>query len=190
MIYLPLEDSLMLAKQVKKYAKNKKVLDMGSGDGIQAKAALNAGAKSILASDINHEVIKHLGDRDIKAILSDLFSNIEDKFDLIIFNPPYLPRDKREDSESSRITSGGKKGDEIILRFLKSLNKHLTTEGVSLIVISSLTPKIRIIAEIKKQKLSHRVLSSQKFFFETLEVWEIKKEDEERRKKKIGYIPN
>lgn len=182
MIYKPAEDSYLLEKEVKKYSKNRRVLDMGAGSGIQSKAALIGGAISLIATDKNPQAILDLRKKGIKGIQSDLFSDIEGKFDLIIFNPPYLPSDDREDSESRLTTTGGKRGDEIILRFLRSLKKHLANEGVSLIVLSSLTPKKKILSELKRQKLCYEVLSSQRFFFETLEVWEIK----EKNKKPKG----
>ena len=53
MIYFPREDSFLLEKEVKKYAKGKSFLDLGAGSGVQAKAAKQAGAKSILCADIN-----------------------------------------------------------------------------------------------------------------------------------------
>ena len=118
-IYLQREDSFLLQKAVKKSAKSKRVLDMGAGSGIQAQTALKAGAKNVLAIDIDPEVIAHLKKQNLKAIKSNLFQNVNGKFDLIVFNPPYLPEDRREDKESARVTSGGKKGDEILMRFLK-----------------------------------------------------------------------
>ena len=62
----------------------------------------------------------------IPSITSDLFDKIpkNKKFDIVAFNPPYLPEDKREDKESQLTTTGGKKGNEITLRFLKKA-KHL-----------------------------------------------------------------
>ena len=137
MIYTPREDSFLLEKQVKLYSKDKSVIDIGSGSGIQAKAAKLAGAKSVLASDINQEAIKHLKENGIKAIKSDLFENIKGKFDLILFNPPYLPKDKREDKENELTNSGGKRGDEIILRFLKQAADHLNKNGIILLLVSS-----------------------------------------------------
>jgi release factor glutamine methyltransferase len=178
MIYHAREDSLLLAEQVKKYARGKRVLDIGSGFGILAETALKSGALDVIACDIDNEAVKFLKDKGIDVIQSNLFSKIKGEFDLIVFNPPYLPSDAREDSESRRATTGGKKGDEIIVRFLRSLNEHLATEGISLIAISSLTPKKRILFELKKQNLNYKVLSSRSFFFETLEVWEIKREKE------------
>lgn len=108
MIYPPREDSFLLEREVKKYAKGKSFLDIGTGSGIQAKAAKQAGAKSVLAADINPESLKHLKVQGINVVKSNLFSNIKRKFDLIAFNPPYLPRDKREDKESALTTTGGK----------------------------------------------------------------------------------
>ncbi len=173
MIYSPEEDSYLLAEQVKKFSKNKKVLDIGSGSGIQAETAKKFGAKSVLASDIDSESIHNLKQKNIPCIKSDLFKKIKGKFDIIIFNPPYLPEDSREDNISKRATSGGKKGDEIILKFLKHSKTHLNKNGIILLLVSSLTPKKRILEVIKKEKFSYIVLSKKKIFFETLEVWKI-----------------
>ena len=182
MIYEPSDDSYLLAEQLSKYVKDKSVLDMGTGSGIQAETALKAGAKSITAVDINKEVINALNlkykkqkENNIKIIQSNLFSKVKGKFDVLIFNPPYLPRDKenREDKESQLVTTGGKKGDEIILKFLKQSKSHLNKEGIILLLLSSLTPKNRIIKLIKENKLKYTIISSKKLFFEQLEVWEI-----------------
>ena len=93
MIYEPSEDSYLLAKYVDKFSKGK-VLDLGTGSGIQAETALKH-TKEVLATDISKEAVKFVKKKGIKARISDLFSNINEKFDLIIFNPPYLPREKK-----------------------------------------------------------------------------------------------
>lgn len=174
MIYEPKEDSFLLEKQVKLYSKNKNVLDVGSGSGIQAIAAKRAGAKSLLASDISQESVNYVNSLGIKCIRSNLFSNIKGKFNLIIFNPPYLPQDKREDKASARITSGGKRGDEIILKFLKQAKSHLNKSGVILLVISSITPLNRINKLLDNLSFEYKILSSERYFMEELFVWEIK----------------
>lgn len=173
MIYHPREDSYLLQKIVKRKSKGKTFLDMGSASGIQSETAIKAKAKSVLALDIQEDVIKHLKKKKIPCIKSDLFSKIKDKFDLIAFNPPYLPEDKREDRQSQIATTGGKQGDEIILRFLKQAKPHLSKNGIILLVISSLTPQSRIKSLMKKIGLTHRILAEKKLFMEKLWVWEI-----------------
>lgn len=173
-VYEPAEDSFLLESTISKYVKNKSVIDIGSGSGILAKSAIKSGAKLVLAIDINNEAIKLLKKQKINSIKSDLFEKIKSKFDVIICNPPYLPDDNLEDEESKKITTGGKKGDEFILRFLKQASTHVTHNGIILLLVSSLTPQNKINSLLKKLNLNRKTIASKKIFFETLEVWEIK----------------
>jgi release factor glutamine methyltransferase len=177
MIYKPREDSYLLKKEVENFARGKNVLDVGTGSGIQAIAAKNSGAKSVTASDINKEAVDYVSSIGIKCIKSNLFDNITGKFDLIIFNPPYLPEDKREDAESRLITTGGKSGDEITLKFLKQADKHLEENGIILLLLSSLTPRERIFDLIRKLGMKFKTISSENVFGEELYVLEIKRRD-------------
>ncbi|MEK6936744.1 MAG: HemK2/MTQ2 family protein methyltransferase [Nanoarchaeota archaeon] len=166
MLYKPAEDSFLLQKQVRKYAKGK-VLDLGTGTGIQALTALEK-TPNVLASDINIEAVKHCKKLGIKAIKSDLFQNIKEKFDLIIFNPPYLPEDNLNLKDDKNFI-GGEKGSEILEKFLSQAEKHLNKNGKILIVFSSLTPDVNKI--IKKHKFKFKKLAEEKFFFEKLFVY-------------------
>lgn len=167
MIYEPAEDSFLLQKYVKKYAKDK-VLDMGTGSGIQALASLEK-TKDVLAVDINPSAVGQLKKKGIKAKVSDLFSNVKGKFDLIIFNPPYLPEDKREPRDSSISTTGGKKGYETIEKFLKQAKKFLKKDGKILLVFSSLTGNIEKL--FSKYSYGFKKLEEKKLFFEKIYVY-------------------
>src|SRR3989344_1582935 len=153
MLYEPSEDSFLLQEQVRKYAKGK-VLDMGTGAGILAKTALEK-TKDVLAVDINEEAVNNCKKLKINCIKSDLFEKVKGKFDLIIFNPPYLPDDniKLEDNLNH---IGGKKGNEVLERFFSQTKKYLTKEGKILIVFSSLTPNVNKI--IKKYNFKYKKL--------------------------------
>ena len=165
MIYRPAEDSYLLQTQVKKFSKEgMQVLDMGTGSGIQAQTAKTQGAQ-VLAADINPECVKKVNSLGIKTIHSDLFQNIEGKFDLIIFNPPYLPEDSREPKDSQLSTTGGKKGSEVLNRFLEQTKDHLKENGKILTVVSSLTKGI------KKEDYNFTKLSEQKIPDEILIVY-------------------
>ena len=167
MIYEPSDDTFLLAEQVKKLVQGK-VLDLGTGSGYLAEIAIKKGCQ-VLAADINLECVTYCNNKGIKTIQSDLFSDIKDKFDYIIFNPPYLPEDENEDGESKLVTTGGKKGNEIIIKFFEQVKSYLNQNGQILILVSSLTPDVEKI--FKSNKFKYKLLSSKKLFFEELKVY-------------------
>lgn len=166
MLYEPQEDSFLIQEQVKKYAKGK-VLDIGAGTGILAKTALEK-TKEVLAADINKEAVDNCKKIGIRCIKSDLFENIKGKFDLIIFNPPYLPDDGYKLKDNSNYI-GGKKGNEVIRKFFSQAEKYLNKNGKILILFSSLTPDVKKI--MRRYNFKFKKLTDKKFFFETLYVY-------------------
>ena len=169
-MYEPREDSYLLEKHVKKLAFGK-VLDIGTGSGIQAEAALKK-AKSALASDTDKTILTKLNNKKFKVIYSDLFSNIKGKFDTIIFNPPYLPDSKYDNDKS---LGGGKKGYEVLIKFLNQVSNYLTKKGIALIVFSSITNKKIIDETINNNLLNYELLEKKRIFFEKLYVYKIVK---------------
>ena len=165
MIYEPREDSFLLQKFVKEYTKGK-VLDIGSGSGILAETALKK-TKEVLAVDIDEKAVNGLRKKGINAVKSDLFENVKGKFDLIIFNPPYLPEEGIED----KAIYGGKKGYEILERFFKDAKKFLNENGKILIVFSSLTNKRKVDESIKENGFEFKCLEEKKLFFESLYIY-------------------
>lgn len=185
--YEPAEDSALLEKHVKNLSHGK-VLDIGTGSGIQAFAAKNA--KTVTASDIDPNCKASFANSKIKFVQSDLFSNIKGKFDTIIFNPPYLPEDPRVKDIT---LDGGKKGHELIGRFLSQVNSHLKPEGIILMVISSLTGREKVEKLVAARMLEYAELEKQRIFFEDLHVWLIRKSEalkqlEKKRVTGVGYV--
>ena len=181
MIYMPEEDSYIMKEELKKIIekeKPKKVLDMGTGSGILALEATRM-AKHIDAVDVNKaalnfvkEQIAKLGFRNINVFYSDLFSNIKEKYDLIIFNPPYLPdgNDIKEKWLKQAII-GGNKGNEIIIKFLKQAKDFLLPKGKILFCFSSLSNKEKIDEALRKENYEWKLLKKEKFWFEKLYVY-------------------
>ena len=84
-MYNPGDDSYLLEKYVRKFARGK-VLDVGCGSGILMKAALTK-SKNVSGVDIDDGSVEHCKKLKLNASKSDLFSNVKGKFDFIIFNP-------------------------------------------------------------------------------------------------------
>lgn len=179
MMYEPAEDSYLLAEQVRRYAFGN-VLDVGTGSGIQAQIASELKkVASVLAVDIDADVVKKLKkeikNNKIKVKKSDLFSTVKGRFHTIVFNPPYLPYDRREPKDSQLATTGGKHGYEVLGKFLLAVNDHLAKNGICLIVFSSLTNKAKIDELLDDSGLESEQLSEKKIGFETLYVYKIQR---------------
>jgi len=178
-IYEPAEDSYLLQKQIRNYALGR-VLDMGTGSGIQALEAMGCpNVREVVAVDINPQVVVELNKeikekhyRKIKAVKSDLFENVEGKYHLIIFNPPYLPQDQGIEDWA---LYGGEKGWELSERFFHKTADYLLAEGVILFLFSTLTDKKKIDEIITRQLFEFKQIDSEKLAFEELFVYEIKK---------------
>ncbi|MCK4327561.1 MAG: methyltransferase [Candidatus Diapherotrites archaeon] len=165
MVYEPREDSLLLKQAVKRHAHGR-VLDVGTGSGIQAKAALSKGLPT-LACDIDPEAVAAAKAQGVNAIQSDLFEDITGRFDTIVFNPPYLPDAEPRDPA----LDGGPTGIELLTRFLAEAKHYLTPGGQILFVQSSITS-----IEKTKQLLSqlgyrHEIVSSTSIMTEELVVF-------------------
>jgi len=178
MIYEPREDSFLLSKYVKKYS-NGRVLDVGTGSGIQALAALEK-TKDVLAVDINEEAVRSAKSKGVNARVSDLFSNVDGKFDFILFNPPYLPRetedcgikltvDKGLNYPDDVAIVGGDKGTETIERFFSEVDNYLKKDGKILLCFSSITGDVESI--MKRHGFEFEKLEEMKFFFEEIFVY-------------------
>jgi release factor glutamine methyltransferase len=191
MIYPPAEDSYLMSDILKEFLKNKpktiRILDMGSGSGIQAKTCRDLGFTRITTADINPEAIRHLKKQKFNAVKTDLFSNLYKKgglnvkgnlvplrFGLIIFNPPYLPEDTREPEDSKIATTAGKKGYELIIRFLEQAKYHLSPDGKILLLFSSLSKPNIIKRKAKELGYSLHLLNKSNMpFFEILYVYQL-----------------
>ncbi len=169
-VYEPAEDSYLLIKAIEAGAR-KKALDMGCGCGIIALHLAKNGCV-VTAADINDGAVENtrqnaeMNRLEIKCIKSDLFSNIDDKFDLIAFNPPYLPT-----SGEDRAWDGGKEGMEVIRRFLKEAGNYLTKGGVIYIILSSLNDVKKLCREFPQYEF--KKIAEEKFFFERIYAYKL-----------------
>ncbi len=115
------------------------VLDMGTGSGVGAVFAAQWAGR-VVAVDINpaavrcariNALLNHVEDR-VDVVEGDLFEPVAgQRFDVILFNPPYFPGKPRTDFERALWSDGL---DE---RFAAGLGDHLQPSGIVLLLLSS-----------------------------------------------------
>ncbi|MBI2548894.1 methyltransferase [Candidatus Woesearchaeota archaeon] len=189
-VYEPAEDTFLLATYVKQFAHGN-VLDMGTGSGYLAEIAAKT-TESVLAVDKDAAVLSY-AKKTIKAknitnitfLCSDLFEQLQpQQFDVIIFNPPYLPEDPENSVANHPALCGGKHGYETIQRFLKQAKFFLKPTGIILLLFSSLTTKEDVDRILQKQGYHVEELAQQRLFFEVLYVYKLSMHQLKKAKKK------
>ena len=116
-IYEPAEDSFLLAEAALSIIKNSEnIIEVGCGSGIISAIIKNNTKAKVTGIDINPYAAKCTKQNGVEAITGDLLKCIKGKFDVIIFNPPYLPTSESEQTSDwiNTALDGGYDGREII----------------------------------------------------------------------------
>jgi release factor glutamine methyltransferase len=172
-VYEPAEDTcLLLRAALEEVSADDVVLEMGAGRGLISKSMVPL-ARRVIATDINPGAVRLLRREGIDTIRADLFSGIRSRFDLILFNPPYLPTGEEEVLEGwlNRAFDGGDTGRDTINRFLEALGDHLRARGGrALLLVSSLSDPSEVAQKARRVGLEVEVAAAEKYFFEELLV--------------------
>ncbi|MEM2104381.1 MAG: class I SAM-dependent methyltransferase [Candidatus Bathyarchaeia archaeon] len=146
-VYEPAEDSFLFAENLT-VQQDEDVLDMGTGCGILGILAAKK-ASQVVAVDINPNAVRCAA-KNAKLnrttdkmffVNGDLFTPLKlgKKFDLILFNAPYLPVEPSEgQTPVERAWSGGADGRAVIDCFLREFPNHLNNHGRVLLMQSTL----------------------------------------------------
>ncbi len=145
-VYPIREDSLLLARTAGVHA-GERVLEVGCGSGLASLSAARAGGR-VLATDVNPYALRTLQraarQRGLSVALAraDLFPGLR-AFDVVLFNPPYLPSLPKEE-EGSRwdrwALDGGPDGHDVTRRWLRQLPEHLTERGRAYLLFAEVPP--------------------------------------------------
>ena len=171
-VYYPREDSLLLAKALENESLKKKVLEIGCGSGFLSIVMAKKGAE-VTAVDGSKDAVEATrlnakkNDVSLTCFGSDLFSSVTSKFDLIVFNPPYLP-----DESNDATYSGGKTGRKVIEKFIKQVKEYLNKNGRVLLLISSLTGEKEVLSLFHACGFKTKIVTREKIPWEELMVIE------------------
>jgi release factor glutamine methyltransferase len=151
------------------------VLDMGTGSGVCAIAAARHGRK-VVAVDINPAAVRcarinvllnRLEDTvDVRQ--GDLFGPVAgERFDLILFNPPFVrgtPRDDRDRAWRSA---------DVAERFAASLHQHLKPHGCALVLLSTYGDASMFLRQFHQHGLRSGLLAERRFVNERLGIFKL-----------------
>jgi len=169
-VYVPSDDTFLMVDALASLSiEGKDVLDLGTGSGLLGLYCALRSAR-VTASDIDEAAINHTTNAaralgvDLKLVVSDLFSNVPGQFDLILFNPPYLPSKDIHD----KTVDGGHRGTVVINRFLRELPRHLRSDGEALLLVSSFNSPEELLQTYNMFDFS--TIAERALFFEELKI--------------------
>lgn len=172
-VYPPSEDSELLIDALD-VRRGERVLEIGCGSGVVSIHCALAGAE-VVCGDVNPRAVAltrmnaAANGAVLEAVETDVYSNVEGRFDLVLFNLPYLPVEEGEGL--ARAWSGGPDGLGPLPRLLDGAPKHLLPGGRVVVVTSSLMDR-KGLREVLAP-YSVRTLAKLPMFFERLSVLEI-----------------
>ncbi len=179
LVYEPAEDSFLLADAALDEAgPGMRVLEIGTGSGFVS-AVLLANLKDIylVATEINPHAALCAKANGVEVIRTDLFRGVrpgspETRFDLILFNPPYLPTSGEEKVQGwlNYAFDGGTSGRETLNRFLDEVRDYLKPGGKILVLISSITGLDAVKEKMKSLEFKVDIAAREKVSFEELIV--------------------
>ena len=141
-----------------------RLLDLCTGSGCIAIAcAMAFESAEVVASDISSEALavaainreRHGLEGRLALVRSDLFANIEGRFDLIVSNPPYVPDEEVDaldgefEHEPALALRGGENGMRLVLPILQQARRYLNDDGILVVelgyswpILEALLPQV------------------------------------------------
>ena len=175
-VYTPAEDSYLLADNLL-IKENQSVLEIGTGSGIVAMYASKL-TDRITVTDINFDACRlaemnfnENNIENIEILWGNLFEPVKNrKFDVILFNTPYLPT---EDDEVLQDTinyafDGGLNGRKVIDLFLNEVKNYLNDGGIVQLIQSSLSGNEETLDKLDELGFIAEIAASEHFFFEDI----------------------
>ncbi len=165
-VYLASEDSLLLRRVLLKFS-GQTCLEIGSGNGGNLSELVKRFG-FVVGTDIVRPEMPMEGS---ELVLADRASCFRDStFDLVAFNPPYLPSEEVEDPA----VDGGRDGVDAAVAFLEEAVRVVKATGTIVILLSSYNPRERIELICREHGLTMRLEESEGLFYESLAVYSIR----------------
>ncbi len=159
------------------------VLDLGCGTGVVSVFAAQQAGR-VVAVDINPAAVRCAR---INALLNGVESMVEvregdlwtplanERFDVIVFNPPYFPGQPRSDFERALRSQG------LSERFAADLGEHLTPGGCALLLLSSIGDEAGWLEPLRRLGFTMEAVTDRAVASERLTLYRIRRDDKHAR---------
>jgi release factor glutamine methyltransferase len=166
--YLASEDSAALREALASHS-GETCLEIGAGNGGNLKELCRRFGL-VVGTDLVRPVARDWSSAGADYVIADGASCFRGRvFDLVAFNPPYVPSERIVD----RAVDGGRDGVEVSLRFLRDALGAVKREGRILFLLSSDNPSDEFETECARRGFSMKSTSSKRLFYETLRIYEV-----------------
>ncbi|MFC6963549.1 HemK2/MTQ2 family protein methyltransferase [Halocatena marina] len=175
-VYQPAEDSHLLATTViERIESDECVLDVGTGSGYVAATVREKTNATVVGTDINPHACEQAREHGVTVVRTDLVSGICGPFDVVLFNPPYLPTDPEHewDDWMEYALSGGPDGRSVINPFLDDLSTVLDANGRGYLLVSTLSGLDAVRERAQSNGFETKIVAEDSIPFETLVVMKI-----------------
>lgn len=143
-VLIPRLDTEVLVEEILPYVEGREVLDMCTGSGCIAISIQKLGnPRQVTAVDISEEALEvakennDLLDGNVVFLHSDMFTQVSDKYDIIVSNPPYIDAKQLKELEPEVIEhepvlalAGGEDGLEYYRILGKESGQYLNENGM------------------------------------------------------------
>lgn len=159
-VYQPEADTfLLLEAALREVRPGDRVIEVGTGTGLIASRLVSP--TRIVATDINPHAVQSARERGADVLRTDLVAGIRGPFDLVLFNPPYLPTrpEERIADWLEYALDGGLSGRDVIERFAGDAGRVLAPGGRILLLVSELTGLSEVTALFARQGFTGTVVA-------------------------------
>ncbi|RFU39011.1 methyltransferase domain-containing protein [Actinomadura logoneensis] len=175
-VYRPQGDTFLLEESLRRAAvpPGARVLDVCTGTGAVAMAALRNGAGRVTAVDVSRRAVlatranAWLRGLPVRVFRGDLLDPVAgERFDVILANPPYVPAPglPRVARGSARAWDAGPDGRDLLDRICAHAPGHLVPGGMLMLVHSALCGVDRTLASLREGGLKASVVARRRVPF-------------------------
>ena len=169
--YLPAEDTDLLRKALEPFSGDS-CLEIGFGSGAVLASASGRFRLAVGTDVVALEEARLAIRAQVQLVLADRATCFRDGvFDVVFFNPPYLPSETIEDEA----VDGGPTGVEVPVSFLEEGLRVLREGGVIVALLSTEGDVVSFLAHCSSLGLQVEQIAEKGLFYETLSVFRIQR---------------